>query len=51
MVLEIEKNNNQIEVEVNKRLAIIKAKLEKDMYDELERLKQIEYKKQLEKEV
>ncbi len=51
LVVELKKSEELIENEVKKRVSIAKKNLEKEMLEELERLKQIEYKKQIEKEV
>ena len=51
LMLELKKSEELIENEVKKRVCVAKKNLEKEMLEELERLKQIEYKKQIEKEV
>jgi hypothetical protein len=51
MAGERERREKEIELEVQKRLAEAKRKLEKEMADELEKQKQIEFKRFLEKEV
>ena len=48
---EMKKREEYIEAEVQKRLVEAKRKMEKELYDDFERQKQIEYKKQFEKEV
>jgi 23S rRNA C2498 (ribose-2'-O)-methylase RlmM len=48
---EIKRREEIIETEVKKRLAEARLKMEKELNDEFEKQKQIEYKKQLEKEV
>ncbi len=51
MAAELEKHRDFIEAEVQKRLAQARAQLEQELMGEFEKLKQIEFKKQLEKEV
>ena len=48
---EIQKREEIIQAEVQKRLVEAKKAMEKDLQDEFEKLKQVEYKKQLDKEV
>jgi hypothetical protein len=48
---EIKRREEIIEVEVKKRLAEARQKMERELNDEFEKQKQLEYKKQLEKEV
>jgi arginine/glutamate-rich protein 1 len=48
---EVKKREEIIQAEVQKRLIEAKKAMEKDLQDEFEKLKQVEYKKQLDKEV
>ena len=48
---EILRREEIIEAEVKKRLAEARLKMEKELHDDFEKQKQIEYKKQLDKEV
>ena len=51
LAIELARSDELIELEVQKRLTQAKIGLEKQMLEEFERLKQVEYKRQLEKEV
>ncbi len=51
LALELEKQKESIEAEIQRRVAESRRLIEKEMNEELERQKQIEFKRQLEKEV
>ncbi len=51
MALEIEKQKDTIEAEIQRRVAEARKQMEKELAEELEKQKQFDYKRQLEKEV
>ena len=51
MLTEMERQKDKIEAEIQRRVAEARLQLQKEMADELEKQKQVEFKRQLEKEV